>query len=172
MFKRVLVATDLQRQSLVALRMASALSHAHRAGLVALHVIPMPAELRRWGDTLFRTELAAYKQIVDRQAASARIDLEAQMSRLARRARRPLHCLVRVGSPADVIVATADEVGADLIIMARGRGGILGPNTERLVRMAGRAVLVAPVRLPPGVASSERLAPPRKRPGRTPAPRA
>ena len=63
---------------------------------------------------------------------------------------------MRVGKPAEVIAAAADELGADLIVVARGRGGRLGPNTERLVRMAGRTVLVAPVRAPAAFAAAER----------------
>lgn len=159
MFKRVLVGTDLQPQSAVALRMGHALARASQADLVVLHVVPMPAELRRWGDDLFKRELQTYRKILDRQAAAARGDLERQVARVIRRGGRPVVSLVRVGKPADVIAATADEVGADLIVVARGHGGVLGTNSERLVRMAGRTVMVAPVRAPAALATAERLAP-------------
>jgi nucleotide-binding universal stress UspA family protein len=159
MFKRVLVGTDLLPQSAVALRMGHALAQASGADLVVLHVVPMPAELRRWADDLFKRELQSYRKILDRQAAAARSDLERHVRRLARPGGRPVVSLVRVGKPADVIAATADEMGADLIVVARGHGGVLGSNSERLVRMAGRTVLVAPARAPAGLATAERLAP-------------
>lgn len=157
MFKRVLVGTDLLPQSSVALRMGNALARANGAALVALHVVPMPAELRRWGDDLFKSELQSYRKILDRQAAAARADLEKAVARVSKRAVRPVLCLVRVGKPAEVIAATADEIGADLIVVARGRDGVLGANTERLVRMAGRTVLVAPVRAPAAFTAAERF---------------
>ena len=79
MFKRVLVGTDMLPQSQVALRMASALARVNGAQLVALHVIPMPAELRHWGDRVFNAELKAYKQILDRQASAAEKDLRPRL---------------------------------------------------------------------------------------------
>jgi len=55
---------------------------------------------------------------------------------------------VRIGVPSDVIVATAAEVEADLIVMApRGHGLVghlvLGSTTERVIKKASCSVLVA-----------------------------
>jgi nucleotide-binding universal stress UspA family protein len=157
MFKRVLVGTDLEAKSSVALRMGNALARANGAELVALHVVPLPPELRRWGHDVFKQELRSYRKILDAQASAARTELEKTVARMTRRSSRPVLCLVRVGEPAAVIAATADEIGADLIVTARGRDGVLGANTERLVRMAGRTILVAPVRAPAAFSAAERL---------------
>ncbi len=54
---------------------------------------------------------------------------------------------VQTGDPADVIVATADRLGADLIVMStRGRGGLarlaFGSVTDTVVRRSHRSVAV------------------------------
>ncbi|MFT3852080.1 MAG: universal stress protein [Ilumatobacteraceae bacterium] len=55
----------------------------------------------------------------------------------------------RNGPPADVMLAVADEVDADLIVVgSRGTGdtplGELGSTSGKIVRRSGRAVLVVP----------------------------
>ena len=55
----------------------------------------------------------------------------------------------RDGPPADTLIAAADDVGADLIVVgSRGTGdtplGELGSTSGKIVRRSGRAVLVVP----------------------------
>lgn len=66
----------------------------------------------------------------------------------ARYAHVPVEVVVRRGHPADVIVKTAADVGADLVVVgSRGRGGfiglLLGSVSRRVVHRAGLVVLVA-----------------------------
>ena len=60
----------------------------------------------------------------------------------------------RNGPPADVMIAVADEVDADLIVVgSRGVGdtplGELGSTSGKIVRRCGRPVLVVPDAAPP-----------------------
>lgn len=60
---------------------------------------------------------------------------------------RPEDCHLRVGKPAQEIVATASELKADLLVIAtHGRGGfkhlMLGRTTEKIIRLATCPVLV------------------------------
>ncbi len=60
---------------------------------------------------------------------------------------RSIETAVQTGEPADVIVAAADRLGADLIVMStRGRGGLarlaFGSVTDQVVRRSHRSVAV------------------------------
>lgn len=60
---------------------------------------------------------------------------------------RPVTTLVREGAPGPEIIAAADEIGADLIVMStHGRTGLarllVGSVTEEVIRRSGRPVLV------------------------------
>jgi nucleotide-binding universal stress UspA family protein len=62
-----------------------------------------------------------------------------------------LQLVLRDGPPADVLLAIADEVDADLIVVGnRGAGdtplGELGSTSGKIVRRCHRAVLVVPLR--------------------------
>jgi nucleotide-binding universal stress UspA family protein len=146
MFSKILLATDLENHSMPALRMAAALAAAEDATLFVLHVVELPRALRRWSVPTARREQDAYRSILDRQVQAGGEDLARLVARVPR-CRGRTRTLVRVGPPADTIADTADELKADLIVVARGRGGRLGATSEKVVRLVGRTVLVAPVKL-------------------------
>ena len=79
---------------------------------------------------------------VDRNVAEA----EARLKALSETCGASAEILVKVGSPAREIIATADELGADLVIIASHRPNIsnylLGSTADRVVRHAGCSVLV------------------------------
>jgi nucleotide-binding universal stress UspA family protein len=61
-----------------------------------------------------------------------------------------LRCLTRTGPVVEAIVNAADELEADLLVMAtKGHDGILdafrGSTTEQVLRRAERALLAVPV---------------------------
>jgi nucleotide-binding universal stress UspA family protein len=154
MFKVILACTDLTPLSDDALRDAFQLAKINHASVVALHVVPLPTELRHWSAPLFNEDMKTYREFVARQLASARQALGRQLAALGVPASETAAELtVRSGVPAEVIAATADELGVDLIVIARGRGGKLGSTTEHVVRLAGRTVLVAPARAKAAVAT-------------------
>jgi nucleotide-binding universal stress UspA family protein len=78
----------------------------------------------------------------DRNIAEAETRLEALNETCGANAR----ILVRLGSPAHEIIATADELAADLVIIASHRPNLsnylLGSTADRVVRHARCSVLV------------------------------
>jgi nucleotide-binding universal stress UspA family protein len=86
--------------------------------------------------------------MVRRLSAAAQTEVERTVRRKGVVAVGEARCVVRVGEAAVELVDVAEREGSDLIVVGRGRGGQLGPVAERLVRMAGRAVLVAPSKGP------------------------
>lgn len=144
MFKRILVASDLTDQTVVALKFARRLADDSGAALIVLHVIPMPAALKAWAGPAFRKDLAHYRDMLDRQTEASQAQLETQ-ARAAGLDIERTRFVVRAGTPGTMIATVADTLEADLIIVGRGSGGRLGPVAEHTVRLAGRTVLVAPV---------------------------
>jgi nucleotide-binding universal stress UspA family protein len=162
MFKKILVATDLTTKSATAMQMALALAASSGATVLVLHAVGLPAELRRWAAPVFRSDLKLYGELLDRQIEAARVTLEKQLGS-ARRGATEIRCVVRGGTPAEVVAEVADESSVDLIVVGRGRHGLLGSTAERIVRMAGRTVLVAPVRPPTKLRAAARALPPKRR---------
>lgn len=146
MFKRILVGYDLSEQSRRALALAGGLARAFTSQLTVLHVVPMPPVLRRWSTAESARDLERYEVLLRRQLANAQQDLERRAFRAVAAPIGDLRCVVRAGAVPDVLVEVADRIDADLIVVGRGKRGVLGPTPERVVRLAGRAVLVAPVK--------------------------
>jgi nucleotide-binding universal stress UspA family protein len=146
MFQRILVASDLTPQSTAAMRLARGLGQALGSKLVVAHVVPMPSELKRWSGAVFGDDLKAYKAVLERQSRAATKELDRQVTTAGLASTRGVRAVVRSGLPAPVLAKLVEELDADLVIVARGRGGKLGPVAEQLVRLVGRTVLVAPVR--------------------------
>jgi universal stress protein F len=73
-------------------------------------------------------------------------EAEQRLKDMAARFGLDVQVLVRVGSPAREIIATADELSADLIIIASHRPNLsnylLGSTADRVVRHAHCSVLV------------------------------
>lgn len=137
-FHSLLVPIDLTPSSDRVLGRLSRLSLADGARVTLLHVVPggLPVGQQR------RAERDAKKAL----AEEAR-HLREQLPKTVR-----VQNLVKVGSAAKEIAATAAEVNAELIVMGRGGGRVLrdsflGSTAERVVRQARRPVLV--VRLAP-----------------------
>lgn len=146
MFRRVLVASDLSAQSNVALRVARGLAQSFGARLMVAHVVDMPPEIKRWAGTELGDDRRAYDALLARQTQAAAVALDRQITTLGLAGVRGVQAIVRAGAPAPTLAALVEEVDADLVLVARGRGGALGPVAERLVRLVGRTVMVTPVR--------------------------
>jgi nucleotide-binding universal stress UspA family protein len=164
MFKRILACTDLTMASAPALRCAAGQMEPGQSRLTVLHVVPLPPEIKKWSLPIFAADVKVYRQLLDRQIAAAKAELERQLRSVVGKT-AAVAIRVRSGDAADVIARSADEIGADLIVVARGHGGKLGHTAERVVRLVGRTVLVAPVRNARslGVSGEIDLAPPPRR---------
>ena len=143
----VLVATDLEARSNGALRLAATIAASAGARLVVLHVIELPPKLKSWSKAAVKADSAIYRRLLSGQVIGAEDTVAKQIAE---------HCagladvrgIARIGWVAETVGEVADQVKADLIVVSRGRGGKLGRHSERIVRLEGRAVLVAPVKLP------------------------
>jgi nucleotide-binding universal stress UspA family protein len=147
MFHRIVVASDLSAEAMSALRAALTLARLHGAEeLLAVHVIAPWLEARRWETPPFEEEVRAHRALIRREEEAVAIRLRKQIDEVAgERPLPPLRVAVTPGSPADAIVAFAADLKADLIVLGtHGRRDSIGSVAERVVRTAGRPVLVVP----------------------------
>lgn len=133
-FKTILFATDFSPASNVAFEVAAALARDYKARVIALHVIePVQMGFSEYtayvGPDEDKGEAMAKLQAI--KAPSPRVTIE--------------HRLLE-GDPATVIAESAQEAGADLIVMGtHGRTGftrlIMGSVAENVLRQASCPVL-------------------------------
>jgi len=133
-FKTILFATDFSPASHVAFDVAAALARDYRARVIALHVI----EPVRMGFSEFASYVGpdedtgqAMEMLRALKAPSPMVTLEYRLLE---------------GDPATVIAETAEEAGADLVVMGtHGRTGlsrlVMGSVAEEVLRRAPCPVL-------------------------------
>jgi nucleotide-binding universal stress UspA family protein len=137
--KKILVPTDFSPASLKALQDALPFAERSGAAIVLLHVIE-PASFVNGFDSISLT-LTDETQV---QRAKSELIFLAQKEI---KPLIPVNPQVRLGKPAEEIVATAKNVQADLIVIAtHGYTGLkrafIGSTAERVVRCAPCPVLV------------------------------
>lgn len=137
--RRILVATDFAESAEQALDYATELARTQAAELVLLHVYVEPPPYPEVASAQVAT-------IYEEQRRWVETALE-ERGRRARGAGLLARSLVRTGSPAAVIARTAEEEGADMVVVGtHGRSGLdrllLGSVAERVVRLAPCPVLV------------------------------
>jgi len=131
-FQRILCPTDFSQFSLQALRHAMALSRQFGSRLKIVHVIP---QLFPGGESL-----SASAPWLTTPEVRERVDAEMRRFLEPLREARVTHEIeIREGDPWREIVATAEEMPADLVVLGtHGRGGLdrvfLGSVAEKLVR--------------------------------------
>ncbi|MDP3086387.1 MAG: universal stress protein [Rubrivivax sp.] len=137
----VLAATDLSAPSRHGAERAARLARASDATLTLLHVVSASAldALRQWLGANPATEKAVVEQ--------SRGELHQMAQELSQRLQWPVTERLSSGTVLDDVLAAADELAADLIVVgARGTGFVrrraLGSTAERLLRRSRRPVLV------------------------------
>jgi len=133
-FKTVLFATDFSPASNVAFNVAAALARDYRARIIALHVVePVQMGFSEFGAYVGPDEDkgVAMKMLKAIKAPAPTVTIEYRMLE---------------GEPSTVIVETAAEVNADLIVMGTmGRSGltrlVMGSVAEEVLRRAPCPVL-------------------------------
>ena len=134
-FKHILVATDLTEVSRGAIDVARDLARETGAALTVVHTCEVPT----FGD------MGVPPDLLTPMVESARTKMEDEV----RAIRGECPCartVVRVGAPSEQILALAEEVHADLLVVGtHGRRGLahalIGSVAERLVRTAPVPVL-------------------------------
>jgi nucleotide-binding universal stress UspA family protein len=140
LFNRILLATDLSRESRSAYPHVLAIARKFDASVTLLHVDERHSfgllgggELEKYHEALdarIERQLAAERQLFSEHGVE--IDLERA-----------------AGSPAEVILEVAEREAFDLVVLTRQGGGgtrhfLMGPTTKKLVRHAHLPVLVVP----------------------------
>ncbi len=134
-FKKILCPVDFDDNSMAALDTAAELARDNDAVLYLMHVISVPL-------TTTALPLEPYASV---STEPAKLHLEKIVrERVGRKVRHEI--VVKIGEPADQISAAAEDLDADLIVMAtHGRSGVahlfLGSVAEKVIRSAGRSVL-------------------------------
>jgi universal stress protein A len=137
--KKILVPIDFSDCAKKALRYAIPLAEEHEATLTLLHVVPSTYTAGEYGRFDYEAFAAEMRRSAAKQLATLAVDEVGE--------KVSAETLVRTGSPAGEIIATAKSVAADLIVMStHGRTGLkhifLGSVTEHVVRHAPCATLV------------------------------
>lgn len=152
---RILCPTDLSNLSLEALAMAGSLARHFQAELQLLHVVPSLEIVYPLAPVYIPVpfDVAEYEQAL-RSAASEQ--LTGILQRFGLESVRA-QAIVTVGSPADMIVETAEQSQGDLIVMTtHGHTGwrhlVFGSVTEQVIRLARCPVLICHSRKQPGAA--------------------
>jgi universal stress protein A len=147
-FKHILATTDLSPESFAAVQYAAHLAEGQGARLTLVHV-PQTT-------TLLFTDFAPPVDLMslDKTIEKAGRDTLEQWVRRHLKTKAGVKVVIRAGVTHEVICKVADEVGANLIVMAtHGRRGlghvILGSVTERVLREAPCPVLVVRPPTPP-----------------------
>lgn len=141
-YKNVLVATDGSKYSTAAASEAIGIAKLNKSLLTVIAVVP--AELATPTDVDFgvgqREKIA--DQVMREAEKNAKIVKDA-----AQKEGVSVHAYVMTGRPADAIIETAKDKGADLIVVgSHGRTGLdrllMGSVAERVIVLANSAVLV------------------------------
>lgn len=137
-YKKILVATDGSEYSMEAVRHAVALAKATGAKITFLYVVGTLAESKRHA-----VAFDSLKKIFKEEGKSA----TEKAKEIAKKEGVAAEAKILEGIPFEVIVETAKEENADLIVMGtHGHTGInkvvLGSVTERVVRRAPCPVTV------------------------------
>lgn len=149
-FTHILVATDFSEASRCALDLARRLARESGAALTIAHTCEMPA----FGD------LAVPADLLTPVVENARSRAEELVGAIRDECPR-VKAVVRVGAPWEQILAAAEEVRADLIVMGtHGRRGLahalIGSVAERVIRLARIPVLTVASRAAATPAASAR----------------
>ncbi|MCW5719344.1 MAG: universal stress protein [Bauldia sp.] len=133
--KNILVAADRAGPAPIALERAVLLAKTHNATVTLLHVMETSVDAN-----LLALEVTQAKARLTADFRAATVDMQNEVS-----------VRVECGSPAAQIVAVADDIDADLIVMGAHRrrtlrARFIGSTTDRVVRTAVQPVLVVKAR--------------------------
>jgi nucleotide-binding universal stress UspA family protein len=138
-FSKILVATDFGAESEAALKTAGTLARDLGASIHLLNVVRDPLLAVNTPD-LYGID---WDQLRETVLDDSRRELQHAAASIPN---SPVTCDVRFGRPAEAIAETAQEIGADLIVMGtHGRGAVghffIGSVAERVIRLASCPVI-------------------------------
>jgi nucleotide-binding universal stress UspA family protein len=136
-WRKILVGTDFSRAAESALRTAVGLARGNGGRVYALHVVNVVVPSK------VQDNLPGLKRLFSEEAQA---ELERALG-LLNVHDVPIERIVKVGVPHDEIVRTAEQLGADLILIGKSRTSDHGPawlgsTAEQVTRLARCAALV------------------------------
>jgi len=143
MYKTILVPTDFSDAGAVAWQHAVALANSNGSQIVLLYVVePMTSHYGVVG------LVPGVKDLEEEHDIASRLKLKEQVQQ-AESEGLSITSRIANGKPWRCVVAVAQEIGADVIVMGtHGRSGLshdaIGSTAERVVRRAGCPVLAVP----------------------------
>jgi nucleotide-binding universal stress UspA family protein len=144
MWKRVLAATDLTATSHAALEVAADLARASSGTLFVVHVDALPEAAKHWLAPFYAEDVSALRGLVERRGENMRDSLVVHVREvLGRPGGLAVEPIFRWGRPAQTIVAEAERLDADVVVVGT-RGTPIGSVPEGVMRAAGRPVLLVP----------------------------
>ena len=142
LFKRILIPVDGSTYSLSAVRLGGRLAAINGSSLWILNVIDEEVEARIC--RLNRQQCEVVSRNMEEEARGLVADMKGELAQMGVDA----DTLIKRGSPHEIILETAEELGADLIVMGKlGRRGIkrilLGSVAERVIEFADCPILLS-----------------------------
>ena len=142
LFRKILVPVDGSAYSLSAVRLAGRLARIHGSSVWIMNVIDQEVEAQLC--RLNRQECEKVQRNMEEEAAGLVADMKQEIFRMA----VETTTLVKRGTPYQVILDSAEELGIDLIVMGKlGRRGIkrilLGSVAERVIEFAQCPILLS-----------------------------
>lgn len=127
MFTKILVAVDGSQHALKAVEIAADLAEKYGAGLTLLTVYKT-IRMQESTHSLVRTRTTVEPQITDAELKRAAEEVIEEAEKIAHQHDIPkIEGVVKRGQPARTITKTAEEIGADAIVMgSRGLGDVGG----------------------------------------------
>jgi len=146
--KKILCPTDFSQPAEEALRAAASLAADYTAELLVVHVVEslpfVPGSVSK--------PISLIKEYGEEMEAAAAERLRALIAKVIP-AGIPVRPLIACGQPAVQIVALAEEIAADLIVMATHgltgwRKAFLGSVTERVLKLTPKQMLIVQTKPP------------------------
>ncbi len=148
MFKKILCPVDLSQKSSIALGKAAELARLFGSSLTLLNV--HEEFMNHHEMIMLRVSEQHFEELQKRRAVASKQKMREMIAEVDAGDLR-VEYLLREGKPHREIIQIADEIQADLIVMATdGRSNlgewVLGSNTERVVHHAKCSVLTVRIR--------------------------
>ena len=127
MFEKILVAVDGSKHAMRAVELAADLAEKYKSELVLLTVYKT-IRMQESTHSLVRTGRSTSPHITDKELRDTAREVAEEAEAIAREHQIPkIESLVKRGQPARTITKTAEQAGADLIVMgSRGLGDVSG----------------------------------------------
>lgn len=141
-FQKILIAVDGSPGGLSATQLGGEMAEGREAEVLLVHAVPLPPIVPGVDQAISDESLKYFEETAE-NALNAAEDLLADMNVKAER-------VIRAGSPAEVILAVAEDRDVDVIVVGhRGFGAvkrfILGSVSSKLAHHVRCALLLAPI---------------------------